>query len=169
MTRRLLLTVSASSLLALALAFATPALAAAPTSEIIVVTDFQYVDEALCGFPVTFVDNGTFNLTTFYDDAGNPIKSVATNYQARYTVSATANGKTLTTNAPAVVVESFEQGIELVLGLHNAYHVPGEGVILLDAGRVLIDLQTGEALSEAGPHQLLAGDAHAFCGFFADP
>jgi hypothetical protein len=56
-----------------------------------------------------------------------------------------------------------------VLGLHNAYHVPGEGVVLLDAGRVLIDLQTGEALSEAGPHQLFAGDADALCGFFADP
>jgi hypothetical protein len=134
MTRRLLLTASASSLLTMALSLATPALAAAPTSEIIVITDFQYVDEALCGFPVTFVDNGTFKLTTFYDDAGKPSKSVATNYRTRYTVSATANGKTLTTNAPAVVVESFEQGTELVLGLHNAYHVPGEGVVLLDAG-----------------------------------
>jgi hypothetical protein len=169
MTRRLLLIVSASSLLTMALALATPALAAAPTSEIIVITDFQYVDEALCDFPVTFVDNGTFKLTTFYDDAGNPVKSVATNYRTRYTVSATANDKTLTTNAPAVVVESFEHATELVLGLHNAYHVPGEGVVLLDAGRILIDLQTGQALSEAGPHQLFAGNAQAFCGFFTDP
>jgi hypothetical protein len=42
-----------------------------------VVEDFQYVDEALCGFPVTFVDSGTFKLTTFHDAAGNPTKAVA--------------------------------------------------------------------------------------------
>jgi hypothetical protein len=118
---------------------------------------------------VTFLDNGTFKLTTFNDDAGNPVKSVATNYRVRYTVSATAQGRTLTTNAPAVVIESFEQGTELVLGLHNAYHVPGNGVVLLDAGRILIDQQTGEVIFEAGPHELFAGDADAFCRFFADP
>jgi hypothetical protein len=169
MHRRLLLTVSAATLLALALAFATPASAVAPTTTIVVVDDPPYIDDTLCGFPVTFLDNGTFKLTTFYDDAGNPVKSVATNFRVRYTVSAGAQGRTLTTNAPAVVIESFEEGTELVLGLHNAYHVPGDGVVLLDAGRILIDQQTGEAVFEAGPHQLFAGDADAFCGFFADP
>ena len=169
MTRWMRLTICGSAMLALTIALVPTALAAAPTSEVIVVEDFEYVDEELCAFPVTFVDRGTFKLTTFYDRAGNAVKAVATNHRVRYTVSATANLRTLTTNAPAVVIETFEQGTELVLGLHNAYHVPGAGVVLLDAGRVLIDLQTGEALFEGGPHQLFAGDADAFCSFFADP
>jgi hypothetical protein len=38
---------------------------------------------------------------------------------------------------------------------------------LLDAGRILIDQQTGEADFNAGPHELFAGDADAFCRFFA--
>jgi hypothetical protein len=40
-----------------------------------------------------------------------------------------------------------------VRGLHNAYHVPGAGVVLLDAARILIDLETFEPLFEAGPHE----------------
>ena len=167
--RAMRLATSVSAMLAVTIALVPTALAAAPTSEVVVVEDFEYVDEELCAFPVTFVDRGTFKLTTFYDRASNPVKAVATNYRMRYTVSAAANGRTLTTNAPAVVIESFEHGTELVLGLHKAYHVPGTGVVLLDAGRVLIDLQTGEALFDGGPHQLFAGDADAFCSFFGDP
>jgi hypothetical protein len=167
--RRLPFTASAAMLLAVALALAAPASAAAPTTTIVVVDDPPYVEDTLCGFPVTFLDNGTFKLTTFYDDVGDPVKSVATNHRVRYTVSATAHGRTLTTNAPAVVIESFEEDTELVLGLHNAYHVPHHGVVLLDAGRILIDRQTGEAVFTAGPHELFAGDADAFCDFFADP
>jgi hypothetical protein len=157
--------------LALALALATPALATAPTSVIVPADTTPYDSGELCGADhlVWFVDSGAFKMTIFYDAAGNPIKIVETNYRERYTVTASANGKTLTTNAPAVVILHPTEDTELVLGLHNAYHVPGAGVVLLDAGRILIDLRTFEARFEAGPHQYFHGDAAAFCNYFFGP
>jgi hypothetical protein len=75
----------------------------------------------------------------------------------------------LVTNYPLVISTSFQDGARLELGLRNTYSVPGEGVVLLDAGRIVIDLVTGEVLFEAGQHEFLEGDAEAFCSFFADP
>ena len=168
MSRRLLLTISLPALLAVALAFAAPAVAVPPTTEVVTIENFTFVDTALCGFPVAFTENGTFKVTTFYDNEGNPVRSILTNFNERYTSSATANEKTLVTNYPLVIVTSFVDGTRLELGLRNAYTVPGGGVVLLDAGRVVIDLVTGEAVF-SGQHQFLEGDADAFCGFFADP
>jgi hypothetical protein len=171
MTRRLLLTAAAP--LILVLSFAAPARATPPTSEMVQADPTPYYSDELCGADqrVWFVDSGSFKLTVFYDDAGNPVKALSTNYRDRYTVTASANGRTLTTNAPAVVIEDLTAGTELVLGLHNAYHVPGAGVVLLDAGRILIDLQTFEPLFAAGPHEyfsaeFLSGNADAFCNYF---
>jgi hypothetical protein len=169
MSRRLLLTFSLPALLSAACFFAAPALAVPPTTEEVTIEDFSFVDTELCGFPVTFTENGTFKVTTFYDDQGNPVESILSNSNVRYTSSATANGKTLVTNYPLVIITSFEDGTRLELGLRNAYSVPGEGVVLLDAGRIVIDLVTGEVQFEAGQHQFLEGDAEAFCSFFADP
>jgi hypothetical protein len=169
MTRRLLHIFSLPALLAVALVVAAPALAVPPTTEVVTIENFTFVDTALCGFPVTFTENGTFKITTFYDDEGNPVRTILTNYNDRYTSSATANGKTLVTNYPLVVITPSEDGTRIELGLRNAYHVPGGGVVLLDAGRVVLDLETGETVFEAGQHQFLEGDAEAFCGYFADP
>jgi hypothetical protein len=165
MRRRLLLVV----LLALPLALAAPALAVPPTTEVVTIEDFSFVDTSLCGFEVTSTENGRFKVTTFFDEEGNPVQSILTNSNLRYTSTAETNGKTLLTNYALVVITSFEDGTRLELGLRNAYQVPGEGVVLLDAGRVIIDLATGDVVFEAGQHQFLEGDSDAFCSFFADP
>ena len=164
--RRLLL----SSVL-LPLAFAAPALAVPPTTEVTEVElgDFASVDTELCGFPIAFDESGTFKVKTFNDAEGAPVRSILTNFNQRYTATATANGKTLSTNYPLTIHTSVVEGLRLELGLRNAYRVPGAGVVLLDAGRVVIDLETDEVLFEAGQHQFLDGDAEAFCDYFADP
>ena len=81
----------------------SPALAAAPTTEVTVVVDFTHTETALCGFPIVYTENGTFKVKTYYDSAGNPVKLILTN-MSRYTETATANGKTLTTNWPAAFI-----------------------------------------------------------------
>ena len=149
----------------LSLANVRPALAAPPTTEVSVVVDFTHTDSALCGFPIVYTENGTFKVKTYYDGAGNPVKLILTN-MSRYTESATANGKTLTTNWPASVYYSLENNTAAVAGLRAAYHVPGAGVVLLETGRVVFDLATGDVLSTAGEHQLLDGSADAFCSYF---
>ena len=158
----------------LPLVFAAPALAVPPTTEVTVVEvgDFTSVDTELCGFPITFDESGSFKVKTFYDREGNPVRTILTNFNQRYNATATANGKTLATNYPLTIHTSFEDGEEdlrVEVGLRNAYRVPGAGVVLLDAGRVIIDLATDEVLFEAGQHQVLNGDADAFCNYFADP
>jgi len=163
--RRLML----SSVLLL-FAFAAPALAVPPTTEVTVFVpgDVTSVNTELCGFPITFDESGSFKVKTFYDAEGNPVRTILTNFNDRYTATATANGKTLSTNYPLAVIE-YGEDLRLELGLRNAYTVPGTGVVLLDAGRVVIDLATGDVLFEAGQHQFLEGDADAFCNYFADP
>jgi hypothetical protein len=52
------------------------------------------------------------------------------------------------------------------VGLRNAYHVPGEGVVLLDAVRLILDPATGEVTVEAGQHELVEGSVGAFCNYF---
>jgi hypothetical protein len=59
------------------------ALAVPPTTEQVTIEDFSFVDTELCGFPVTFTEDGTFKVTTFYDDQGNPIKSILSNSNVR--------------------------------------------------------------------------------------
>lgn len=148
----------------LSFASVSPALAAAPTTEVIVIDNISSVDTALCGFPITFTQNGTFKVTTYYDKQGNPVKSILTNYNVRYTETATANGKTLLTNFPAVYITSFPSGAYVQLGLRAAYTVPGAGVVLFDAGRISFD-PSGAVLFEAGQHQLLDGSLSAFCSY----
>jgi hypothetical protein len=154
---------------------AAPALAVPPTTEVTEVElgEFAFVDEELCGFPIMFDESGTFKVKTFYDAQGNRVRTVVSNFNDRYNATATANGKTLATNYPLVIITSInendQEDLRIELGLRNAYRVPGAGVVLLDAGRVIIDQATGDVLFEAGQHQFLNGDAEAFCDYFADP
>ena len=156
----------AFALIVLPLAFAAPALAGPPTTEVTVFVDLTFDDTELCGFPITFVENGSFKVTTFYDRAGNPVKTILTNFNQRYNSTATANGKTLSTNYPLAVITYIDADTRIEVGLRNAYHVPGGGIVLLDAGRVIIDGATGEATFEAGQHEFLNGSAEDFCGYF---
>jgi hypothetical protein len=38
--------------------------------------------------------------------------------------------------------------------------------VLLDAGRLILDIATGDVVFEAGQHELLNGSVDAFCGYF---
>ena len=164
MHRRLLLLV----LFVLPLALAAPAQAAAPTRVVTTQTNLTFVDTDLCAFPITFVENGTYKTTTYYNSQGIPLRSVITN-QRRYVATATANGRTLLTNYPLVIRTTFEDNTRTELGLLSAYHVPGEGLILINTGRLVIDRSTGNAVFSAGQHDIVEGNVSAFCGYFAGP
>jgi YD repeat-containing protein len=154
----------ALALVVLPLVFSAAALAAPPTTEVTVVVNDETVDSDICDFDVTFVENGTFKTKTYYDGEGNIVKTILTNSNVRFTSTATANGKTLSTNYPLVFITYSDADIRV--GLRNAYHVPGAGVVLLDAGRLILDIDTGGVIFEAGQHELLNGSVDAFCGYF---
>ncbi|MDP9255946.1 MAG: hypothetical protein M3Q31_05245 [Actinomycetota bacterium] len=154
------------AVLAVVGALAGTALAAQPTTEVFTIVNSSGVNTALCGFAITFTENGTFKVTTYYDSAGNPVKSILTNYKSRYTETATANGKTLLANYPLVSITSFPSGAGVNVGLYVNYTVPGAGAVLLDAGRIVFN-PDGTVVFEAGLHQRIDGDVGAFCAYFA--
>jgi hypothetical protein len=157
----------AFALIVLPLALAPAAFAVPPTNEVTTIVDDVTVDEDICadfGFDVTFVENGTFKTRTFYDQEGNIVKTILSNYNVRFTSTASANGKTLSTNYPLVFITQGDDDIRV--GLRNAYTVPGEGVVLLDAGQLILDVETGEVTFEAGQHDIVSGSVEAFCGYF---
>ena len=39
--------------------------------------------------------------------------------------------------------------------------------MLLDAGNLILDIDTGDVVFEAGQHELLNGSVDEFCGYFA--
>jgi hypothetical protein len=157
----------ALTLVVLPLVLASAALAVPPTNEVTTVVNSVTVDEDICadfGFDVTFVENGTFKTRTFYDREGNEVQTILSNFDVRFTSTATANGKTLSTNYPLVFIT--RDGADIRVGLRNAYHVPRGGVVLLDAGHLILD-GDGNVVFEAGQHDLLNGSVDAFCGYFA--
>jgi hypothetical protein len=154
------------SFIVLPLTLAATASAAPTTTEVFTIENFTYVNEDMCGpdLDITFAENGSFKITTFYDDQGNPLKTILTSFNERYTASATASGRALLTNNPLVAIRD-KNGNQLFLGLRVAFHVPGEGIVLLDAGRVVLD-EVGNLVFEAGTHQLEDGPVDAFCSYF---
>ena len=147
-----------------------PARAVEPTRLVVSVDHLTSTDE-LCGFPITHVENGTGKITTFFDQDGNPVKAIGTD-MGRFTITASANGKTLVSNEPTVLIFDFEANTLSQLGLVAAFHVPGRGVILLAAGRLVVVPSGGpptpaDVIAIAGPHQPIEGDVDAYCDYFA--
>lgn len=56
-----------------------------------------------------------------------------------------------------------EDGILVQAGLTSRVTLPGSGHVLLDAGRVVMDLSNGEIVWQAGPHQLMNGEVGELC------
>jgi hypothetical protein len=79
----------------------------------------------------------------------------------------TANGKTLTSNFSAQIF--IDSNTVKVVGTVYNIQVPGAGSVVMDAGNVGFDFETGEVLYVHGPHQQLSGDVAALCGYLADP
>ena len=114
--------------LVLPLVFAAAALAVPPTNEVTTVVNAVTVDEDICadfGFDVTFVENGTFKTRTFYDREGNEVKTILSNFDVRFTSTATANGKTLSTNYPLVFITAMVRTSGLDFATPTTF--PGRG------------------------------------------
>jgi len=56
-----------------------------------------------------------------------------------------------------------EEGILVQRGLTSRVNVPGNGHVLLDAGRFVIDLFTDDVVWQAGLHQHVNGEVDEIC------
>ena len=129
--------------------------------------DFTVPDSTCPGIDLQFhLEGGVVDITQ------NPTKEISA--QPRGVVSWTANGKTLSSRGPAVLMITYNADGSVaqtkVAGLLVAVTLPGQGVILLQTGEVVFAgaFRDSPVVLSHGPNQFLgSGDLSAFCGYFA--
>ena len=140
------------------LALAGAALADAPTKTTVSSGPETFVVPDLCSFPITITDTRTVTTITFEKS------DVQRHVRVDATVS--ANGKSVSENDSInVFIDADSPTVRTIIGAFTRISVPGAGILVLEAGRIVFDVATGAILFEAGPHEFtFHGDTAALCG-----
>ena len=85
-----------------------------------------------CGFDITFSAAGTVTVTTFYDNAGLPVRQ-SIHGSLAHTVSSAWHS--LSSKGPAPVHIDLTTGLAVDTGKEFAFHIPGSGVVWAQNGR----------------------------------
>jgi hypothetical protein len=143
------------------LALAGTALADAPTKTTISSGPDTFVVGDLCSFPITITDTRTVTTMTF--DNGDVQRHV------RVDATLSANAKSVSENDSVnVFIDTNSPSVRTIIGAFTRISVPGAGILVLEAGRIVFDLATGVILFEAGPHEFtFHGDTAAVCAYLA--
>ena len=121
----------------------------------------------------TFEDTSTcpgITITQHNEERDTVVEFSATRLgiQRHGVATLSANGKTLTSNFSAKIFFDVPNSVKVVGTVYNI-QVPSAGNVLLDAGNIAFDFETGDLLYVHGPHQQFSGDVGALCGYLADP
>jgi hypothetical protein len=122
-------------------------------------------ESTLCGFPISldFTGQGTFQ--GFFDDVGNPIRLHVLEHS---TGILSANGIELRFASSDNKFFDLQNQTLAEVGLVFRYSAPGVGVVLMDRGRLVWNVDdngemVGTPTFEAGPHPGLHGDLGGTC------
>jgi hypothetical protein len=123
-------------------------------------------ESSVCGFPISWDVSGQGTFQVFFDADGTP-----TGAHVNFVTSGqlSANGITLRTRQANNLQFDFIENTVVESGIVSRYQLPGTGVVLMDRGRLIwnIDPETGEMVGspifEAGPHPSLHGDWGDLC------
>lgn len=122
-------------------------------TEVIDCGSFQILDD--------YVGQSSFRW--FYDRQGNPDRLMIRHWGTD-TFTNSVTGKTYTGSYNWNYIVDFStippQGS--ALGMIYVITIPGEGAVMLEAGRIVMD-RFGNVYFEAGPHQLSNGDFGTLC------
>jgi hypothetical protein len=161
------------SSLALVATFAAMALWAQPAAastqvRTVIRIDDTAVESEICSFDLTVHYLGSVTVTDFYDNTGFLYKTIAKGRPGPFTVTATANGITLTQQNVSFSEQftyNADGSVKTITdnGPYNKFTVPGGGVVWLDTGHIVLDGEFN-ILFVAGPRQ--NGDFDAFCAAF---
>ena len=126
----------------------TAAAAQPPTSVQEPTNDVQVFSgpNSPCPFDITFIGTGEVTITTYYDNSGTPIRQSVHGALVHTIFSA---WHTLVSNGPAPVHLDLSTGQIVDTGKEYAFHVPGDGIVFGQAGR-LVFAADGSELSFAG-------------------
>jgi hypothetical protein len=136
---------------------------AAPPDKVTFGSSFSFVDTTTC--PGTTIVQSNEERDTIIEFSPTRL-----HIQRHGIATLEANGKTLTSNFSAMIFEDWDVPQVKVVGTVYNIQVPGSGSLLLDAGKVVIDLSTNPpTFTVAGPHQQFSGDVAGLCAYFAAP
>ena len=135
MTRIPRLVVTAA--LAAIVIFPTAAAAQPPTVEVVPVDDVQVFAgaDSPCPFDITLTGVGTVLRTTYYDNEGVPIRQ---SIHGALTHTIFSDWHTLVANGPAPVHIDLTTGLALTTGNEVLFHVPGDGIVFGQSGRLVL-------------------------------
>jgi hypothetical protein len=116
-------------------------------------------------FEVLISDTFTVRGTTFYDQAGNPVRAT---YHFTYsgTLKNSVTGETVPIAGRFSDTTDLQTGVETQAGLFYRVNLPGQGIVWLGAGKVYWDAE-GNVTLVRGPNQMLEGDAQKICAALA--
>jgi hypothetical protein len=140
----------------MALAVVSPALADQPETATFNFTVTDNLLQSCDGFDI--IENAVIQIkeTSFFDKDGNRVRITAhVKYTGTLTNSATGTSVTDGPDTIQVIVD-VQDGTERWAGIAFSINLPGEGIIVLDAGNIIF--HPDGSLTVHGPHQVLAGD-----------
>jgi len=138
----------------------------------------RFVDDEVQTF--VFADCGAFEvrsdytiegaITTFYDSSGNPdyYKMHLIFHDFFYSTENPEEGFA-ETNVERLVVDASSDTEVKVSGLQYHVTLPSVGLVIVGAGTLRFDTETGEVVFEGGPHQLESGETDELCAAFEAP
>jgi hypothetical protein len=138
--------------------------AAQPERTVLVFDDALIVDDVTCDFAFEERVTGRITITTFFDQDGSLVRLHVT-VSGRGEAISPNSGQTLRFVQANLFDTDLSTGERTTAGLRFLAYIPGGGVVLLDAGRLVVT--DGQIVFEAGPHQLVHGDVEEFCAFLA--
>jgi hypothetical protein len=123
---------------------------------------FSFEDDWTC--PGTTIVQSNEERDTFTE-----LAPTSWRFQRHGVATLEANGKTLTSNFSATIFQDPTTSVVRVVGTVYNVQVPGGGLVLLDAGNLVMDVSSDPptVLHMGGPHQQFSGDVAALCGYFA--
>jgi hypothetical protein len=118
-----------------------------------------------CGaFQVLDAFQGDVKLTAMFDETGN-VDMIIVDFHGTDTFINSITDKSFTERFHNKVLHDFEKDRLAEVGVFYHLTVPGEGAVLLDIGRIVID--PPNIAFEAGPHQYFDGDFAGLCAALA--
>ena len=121
---------------------------------------------------VFFADCGTFQILDryvldftikwFYDKDGNLVRGVE-QVSGTDTFINSVTGKEITAPFHNTVIIDPTTATGANNGVIYRVTVPGSGLVFIDAGRTVLNQESGEVTFQAGPHQAFDGDVDGLC------
>ena len=129
---------------------------AAPPDKVTFGSSFSFVDTTTC--PGTTIVQSNEERDTIIEFSPTRL------HIQRHGIATSRNGKTLTSNFSAMIFEDWDVPQVKVVGTVYNIQVPGSGSLLLDAGKVVIDLSTNPpTFTVAGSAPAVPGDVAGLC------